>query len=119
MCILIGRDDIGLTSEEMGDCDAVVFIPADADYPVLNISHALAILLYEFRGRHNKPPELDMMYATDKEIENLDRMFYAKVSRNKKIRNRKAVAGALKRILRRARPTKMEINALHAAFSGN
>jgi tRNA/rRNA methyltransferase len=45
--ILIGREGIGLTNAEMKRCDFVVTIPASRKYPTLNISHSVAILLYE------------------------------------------------------------------------
>ena len=44
--LLIGRDDIGLKREEVEKCDMLAYISTDPAYPVLNISHALAILLY-------------------------------------------------------------------------
>lgn len=45
--ILIGRESIGLTNEELETCDFVVTVPASKKYPTLNISHACAILFYE------------------------------------------------------------------------
>lgn len=116
VCILIGRDDIGITREEVRECDAVVFIPADRDYPILNVSHALAIMLYVIGGsvRH----ETEGLYATD-EIDGFVRSFYKNISKKKRIRDPRAVSQVLGRILRRANVTKMEINALHAAFSDN
>ena len=52
--LLIGRDDTGLSKEELRECDATIFIGADKDYPVLNISHALAIMLYELTRKKYK-----------------------------------------------------------------
>lgn len=45
--ILLGRDTVGLNTEELQACDVVVTIPTKTRYRTLNISHALAILLYE------------------------------------------------------------------------
>ncbi len=45
--ILIGRDDVGLNNEELEICDIIVHIPTSKEYPVMNISHALTIILYE------------------------------------------------------------------------
>lgn len=45
--LLLGREDCGLTDEELAICDMVVSIPTSADYPVMNISHAAAVLFYE------------------------------------------------------------------------
>ena len=45
--VLVGREGTGLSAEELKKCDFVVTIPASGEYPILNITHALAILLYE------------------------------------------------------------------------
>jgi len=44
----LGRDTTGLKREELALCDVIVTIRTDSDYQTLNISHALAILLYVF-----------------------------------------------------------------------
>jgi tRNA/rRNA methyltransferase len=46
-CILLGRESTGLTNEELRECDIVVSIDTPTGYKALNISHALAIILYE------------------------------------------------------------------------
>lgn len=45
--IVLGREDIGLTNEELRLCDIVSIIPANPEYPVMNVSHAAAIFFYE------------------------------------------------------------------------
>lgn len=45
--LVIGREDIGLTNDELKLCDVVVTIEANPEYPILNASHAAAILFYE------------------------------------------------------------------------
>lgn len=45
IAIVLGREDHGLSNEELGLCDITVTIPASKEYPVLNVSHACAILL--------------------------------------------------------------------------
>lgn len=45
--IVLGREDNGLTREELEMCDLLVTIPADPSYPVLNLSHAACLLFYE------------------------------------------------------------------------
>jgi TrmH family RNA methyltransferase len=47
LALLFGREDFGLLDEELRRCDLLVTIPAMRDYPILNLSHAVAILLYE------------------------------------------------------------------------
>ncbi len=47
VAIVFGRESVGLTREEIAKCDILVSIPASREYPVLNLSHAVAIILYE------------------------------------------------------------------------
>lgn len=45
--LVFGREDHGLDNDEIERCDHVVHIPACEEYPVLNLSHAACIVLYE------------------------------------------------------------------------
>ena len=47
VALLFGRESDGLSNKEIEACDFTISIPANPDYPVLNLSHAVAILLYE------------------------------------------------------------------------
>lgn len=54
IAILFGREGDGLTNKEIGDCDICVSIPTDPTYPIMNISHAAAIIFYElFKNKHD------------------------------------------------------------------
>ncbi len=44
--LLFGPEGDGLVNEELKRCDFVVTIPTDYGYPSLNLSHAVAIILY-------------------------------------------------------------------------
>lgn len=45
--LVFGREDYGLFTEELSQCDVVVTVPTSPVYPVMNLSHAVAVLLYE------------------------------------------------------------------------
>jgi TrmH family RNA methyltransferase len=45
--IMIGREGIGLTNEELAVADFTVTIPTSKKYGTMNISHATTIILYE------------------------------------------------------------------------
>jgi TrmH family RNA methyltransferase len=47
IAILFGRENFGLLNDEIKMCDFTVTIPASKEYPTLNVSHAVAIVLYE------------------------------------------------------------------------
>ncbi|MEM0017623.1 MAG: TrmJ/YjtD family RNA methyltransferase [Candidatus Korarchaeum sp.] len=46
--LVLGRESIGLTTEELSMCDLVMTIPSSEEYPALNVANAAAIMLYEF-----------------------------------------------------------------------
>jgi TrmH family RNA methyltransferase len=59
--IVLGRDTTGLTAEELRMCDVVIHLRTGTSYPTLNISHALAIVLYGLSA-----PELTGIYQVDR-----------------------------------------------------
>ena len=53
--IVFGREGAGLNNSEISLCDFVVSIPAYKKYPVLNLSHSVAVICYElFKGDKNR-----------------------------------------------------------------
>ena len=69
IAILFGREGNGLTNAEIEMCDITVSIPTDSGYPIMNISHAAAVILYEvFKNRNNYCVEgLEESTALEKE----------------------------------------------------
>ena len=47
--LLFGRENHGLYREELALCEATITIPTNSKYPILNLSHAVAIVLYEIK----------------------------------------------------------------------
>lgn len=45
--IVFGREDYGLYNEEIKECDLLLTIPTSKEYPSMNLSHAVAVVLYE------------------------------------------------------------------------
>lgn len=53
IALLFGPEDLGLSQEELKRCDILVHVPASEQYRVLNLSHAVTIVLYElFQTKH-------------------------------------------------------------------
>ena len=49
VAVVFGREDNGLSNEELGVCNTVVQIPANPDFGSLNVAAALQIICYEIR----------------------------------------------------------------------
>jgi len=57
-CIVIGREDKGLLNEEIKQCNMLVHIQTIKEYKAMNISHSLAVILYELSAKENLPEKL-------------------------------------------------------------
>ena len=66
--IAFGREDYGLLNEEIKKCDVLIKIPTSNEYPAMNLSHAVAIVLYELSY---SPPTPYRELADGKEKEKL------------------------------------------------
>ncbi len=67
--LVFGREGTGLNKKEIAACDFLITIPASECYPVLNISHALAVILYElFSLNKEKTKMLKRASAREKEM---------------------------------------------------
>jgi TrmH family RNA methyltransferase len=78
VCVVFGRERVGLTNEELSRLDRVCSIPADADYPVLNLAQAATIVLYELRELTvdaDQHPDDPHERAAEHEIEGLYETF--------------------------------------------
>ncbi|ODS38529.1 MAG: hypothetical protein A7316_00965 [Candidatus Altiarchaeales archaeon WOR_SM1_86-2] len=64
--LVFGREDHGLSNEEIEMCDLLVTIRASSDYPTLNVSQAVAIILYEISKLERKGIGLKKFRKADK-----------------------------------------------------
>jgi tRNA/rRNA methyltransferase len=47
VALLLGRENWGLTNQELQLCNLLVSIPTSSSYPIMNLAHAATIILYE------------------------------------------------------------------------
>ncbi len=61
--LVFGRENHGLDRTELALCDLTVQVPTSPEHPVLNLSHAVGILLYELfsRGVFQRPYRPDII----------------------------------------------------------
>lgn len=89
VAILFGREDFGLDNDMVRRCDFLVTIPADPEYPILNISHAAAIIMYELftsglvRESPRKASELEMVKLNEFFSKLLDAIDYPEHKKKK------------------------------------
>lgn len=116
IALVFGRESTGLTREELKLCDAVVTIPTSNRYPSLNLSHAVAIMLYETYVTLGKAyAELGRKpaFANKEDIEVLEKDIHTLVScihRDEKKKER--IARSIVNLIKRGNPRKIEARAL-------
>jgi tRNA/rRNA methyltransferase len=47
MALVFGREDSGLTADELAQCQRIVTIPTNPGFPVMNLAQAVGVLCYE------------------------------------------------------------------------
>ncbi|RLF16136.1 MAG: RNA methyltransferase [Thermoprotei archaeon] len=114
--ILLGREDHGLPNEILERCDIVVTIEANPEYPILNVSHAAAIILYEIYKCKVRIPHF-IHEAKGEEKERLIKFFELLLDKiDYPMVKRKRVLIAFRRLLGRALVSSKEIHALYGVF---
>jgi tRNA (cytidine32/uridine32-2'-O)-methyltransferase len=115
--ILFGREDRGLTNEELQLSNKHLIIPADPEYPVLNIAMSTQVVCYElYQASHNEPigPWQDFPEYTSEELQHLIDHFNETVFKLNLIdpKNPKQILTRMERMFRRLYPDQMEGNFL-------
>lgn len=117
IAIVFGREDKGLSNDELDRCDRLLVVPTDPGYSSLNLAQAVLLVCYELwlaatdarplpRPKRDAPPatreQLDALYAdTDRALETIE--FY-------KDRLPEALMRTMRAIYRRAELTQREAN---------
>ncbi len=114
IALLIGRDDTGLRKSELEACDFAVHISTSRSYPVLNISHAIGILLYAFGGKSTYPSSASKQPAAAEKEELFNA--FDKLTEGKKIRDRRMTQNIFRSMVRRADLNKEELHAMITAL---
>lgn len=122
VAILLGREDRGLTNEDLDRCHAVTIIPTDPEYSSLNLAQACLVLAYEVflavgagqdplpRGRRatRLPTQSELEETFAALADGLERIeFY-------KARKPEAVMRTLRTIISRAEPDLREARLIGA-----
>lgn len=107
---LFGRENFGLSNEEIARSDLICTIPTSPAYPILNLSHAVAIVCYECAYLQKG----EYLLASREEMEALYRHFDLFLDEiDHPDHKRQNTLLLLRRIFGRARLTAREASTLH------
>ena len=124
VAIVFGREDRGLTNEELGLCNFHVHIPSDPEYSSLNLSQAAQILAYEIRLAYLQDQHINKDYwdvelanneQTERLINHMDELmqevdFYD-------VENPRKLLVRVRRFFKRSKIDVMEANIFRGLFS--
>lgn len=114
IALVFGREGIGLSQEEIDACDFLVTIPTSRSYPIMNLSHSVAVVLYELC----KLKLHTITSAGAGEKEHLKLVFGSLVDRySSSLRNPHKIKIAFERVLGRSLVSDKECAALLSALS--
>jgi tRNA/rRNA methyltransferase len=122
VAIVFGPEDNGLSRSELARCDVLVHVPARREFPTLNLSHAVAVVLYALhRARGGTDPEttpapLELeLDGTEKELF-LERMEALLTRIGYPPHKRRGLILLFRRVLGRATPTEAEYRMMLGLF---
>jgi len=126
VAVVLGRENSGLSNDELDRCHHLVHIPANADYSSLNLAAAAQVLSYEIHmahliqaGKAELSVENDYPRVNAQELEGL----YAHFETALKVLdfydpdNPRQLMRRLRRLFNRAQLDRMELNILRGILS--
>ena len=122
VALVFGRESVGLMRRELEIMDLILTIPASPTYPILNVSHAAAIIFYELykymKGVDKSHISRRLHKPVTPEIRKLLETYIDEVMAKLKATTyrRKKTGTILIRIIARANPSEDEAKALISFF---
>jgi TrmH family RNA methyltransferase len=123
VALVLGREDIGLTNEELDRAQRIVTIPTNPRYASLNLGQAFTVMAYELllardAARPFKPPRREAPPATHEQTE----MLFADAEKALgaidffKTRQRDSVMRSFREVLHRAPMDQREVKLIRAMW---
>ncbi len=114
VALVFGRESTGLTRSELERCNVYLHIGASQAYPVLNLSHAVAITLYEIFRRTSSRSSIDIVEQPSRDDYRIAMDYIARAVKHTMNDERQRISAmkSLERIIYRSNPTRMELSYL-------
>jgi TrmH family RNA methyltransferase len=122
VALLFGREDKGLSNEDLDRCHRIVTIPTAAAYPSLNLAHAAVIMLYELalaRGDEDRAFKVPRRPAAAAAVAEIERLFADAEQALEaieffKIRDREHIMRTIREVVHRIPLDQREVKLLRA-----
>ena len=125
VAILFGREDRGLTNDELQRCNLHVHIPANEDYPVLNVAMSVQVICYQLLidktlcSEVKKNTHWDVPLAETNHVNRLIEHF-TEVAEKLEVFNKgnpRQIGARIKRLFTRIGLDEMEVNFMRGFLS--
>ncbi len=114
--LVFGREDQGLYNDEISKCDLLVNIPTSSEYPIMNISQAATVIMYEVGTMGQTTSSKQMARSSDKET--LHALFDEMLEETNYPKHKMPKTKVMfRRIITRAELTKWEFHTLAGTIS--
>jgi TrmH family RNA methyltransferase len=115
--LVFGRENYGLYREELALCETTITIPTNPDYPILNLSHSVGIVLYEIKRKEKVKSPKKRKAVSQEEFERLvDRIMHMLESSSYPERRLDRSKTTLRRLISRGNPDEGEYENLMGIF---
>ncbi|SVA60228.1 uncharacterized protein METZ01_LOCUS113082 [marine metagenome] len=115
--LVFGRENYGLYKEELALCETTITVPTSQDYPILNLSHAVGIVLYEInREIKIKGPKRRKAVSQEEFERLLERIMNMLVDSSYPKRKLARSKTTLRRLISRGNPDEGEYENLMGIF---
>jgi tRNA/rRNA methyltransferase/tRNA (cytidine32/uridine32-2'-O)-methyltransferase len=121
--VVFGRENSGLTNEELDHCNTLLTIPTDSAFRSLNLAMAVQVLSYEFLVasalEQEVPAEPATRPATGAELGNFYRHLEQVLTRSRFLdpENPRLLMRRLRRLFAKAEPDQNEVNILRGILT--
>ena len=115
--LIFGRENYGLYREELALCEVTITIPTNPEYPILNLSHAVSIILYEIKRKEKvKSPKKRKAVSQDEFERLVDRIMNMLEDSSYPERRLDRSRTTLRRLISRGNPDEGEYENLMGIF---
>jgi tRNA/rRNA methyltransferase len=113
--LVFGREANGLTTDEIFLCDLICSIPSAENFPSLNLSHAVMVILYEIFKSESGPAEET---ASQEEIDGMISQIYQTLEKADFFKSARPeiIKSYIRKILLRARPGSKDTGIIRNIF---
>ena len=114
--VVFGRESSGLSKKELEKCDCICHVPTSEDYPIMNLSHSVSIVLYEL-SKASGLTEGSKQIAERKQLSTLQNLFKGVIEKlNYSEEKAKLVYACIKNVTGKSILSKNEASTLIGMF---